>query len=48
MQKCSPLVPRLRPTTPPFGAASFHPPLALMPSEKTAGFASTAPKTNTP
>ena len=38
MRKSSPLVPRIRPTTLPFGAASFHPPLALMPFEKTEGF----------
>ena len=48
MQKASPLVPCLRPTTLPFGAAFFHPSLALMPSEKTVGFASTATKTTTP
>ena len=46
MQKVSPLRPRLRQTTLPFGAASFH--LALMPSEKTGGFASTATKTTIP
>ena len=46
MQKVSPLLPRLRQTNPPFGAASFH--LALMPSEKTGGFASTAAKTIIP
>ena len=43
MQKYSPLLPHLRQTTLPFEAASFH--LALMPSEKTRGFASTATKT---
>ena len=43
MQKFSMLMPRLRQTTLPFGAASFH--LALMPSEKTGGFTSTATKT---
>ena len=32
MQKVSSLVPRLRQTTLSFGAASLHPPLALMPS----------------
>ena len=48
VQKVSPLVPRLRQTTLPFGAASFHPPLALIPSEITGGFASTATKTTTP
>ena len=37
MQTFSPLLPRLRQTTLPFEATSFH--LALMPSEKTAGFA---------
>ena len=46
MQNFSPLRPRLRQTTLPFGAASFH--LALMPSEKTGGFASTATKTTIP
>ena len=46
MQKFSPLVSRLRRTTLSFGAASFHPPLALMPSEKTGGFDSTATKDN--
>ena len=33
MQRFSPLAPRLRPTTLPSGAAFFHPPLALLPSE---------------
>ena len=46
MQNFSPLMPRLRQTTLPFGAASFH--LALMPSEKTGGFASTATRTTIP
>ena len=46
MQKFSPLMPCLRQTTLPFGAASLH--LALMPFEKTGGFASTATKTNIP
>ena len=46
MQKISPLRPRLRQTTFPFGVASFH--LALMPSEKPGGFASTATKTTIP
>ena len=46
MQKFSPLLPRLRQTILPFGAAAFH--LALMPSEKTGGFASTATKTTIP
>ena len=46
MQKFSPLLPRLRQTTLPFEAASFH--LALIPSEKTGGFASTATKTTIP
>ena len=32
----------------PFGAASFHPPLARMPSETIGGFASTATKTTAP
>ena len=35
-------------TTLPFGATSFHSPLALTPSEKTGGFDSTAMKTTTP
>ena len=48
MQNVSPLVPRLRKTTLSFGAASFHPPLALMPFEKTGGFDSTARETTTP
>ena len=43
MQKFLPLMPRLRQTTLRFEAFSFH--LALMPSEKTGGFASTATKT---
>ena len=46
MQKVSPLMPRLRQTTLPFEVASFH--LALMPSEKTGGSASTATKTIIP
>ena len=46
MQQFLPLLPRLRQTTLPFGAASFH--LALMPSEKTGGFASTATKATIP
>ena len=46
MQKVSPLRPRFRQTNLPFGAVSFH--LALMPSEKTGGFASTATKTTIP
>ena len=46
MQKFLPLLPRLRETTRPFGAASFH--LALMPPEKTGGSASTATKTTIP
>ena len=48
MQRFSPLVPRLRQTTFPFGGASFHPPLQLIPSYKTGGFASTATKTTAP
>ena len=39
----SPLMPRLRQMTLPFGAASFH--LALMPSEKIGGLASITTKT---
>ena len=46
MQNVSPLLPRLRQTTLPFGAASFH--LSTMPSEKTGGFASTARKATIP
>ena len=46
MQKVSPLMPRSRQTTLPVGAASFH--LALMPSEKPGGIASTATKTTIP
>ena len=41
-----PLMPRLGHSTLPFGATSFH--LALMPSEKTVGFAGTATKTTIP
>ena len=46
MQQFSPLLPRLRQTTLSFEAASFH--LALMPSGKTGGFASTATKITIP
>ena len=46
MQKVLLLLPRLRQTALSFGAASYH--LALMPSEKTRGFASTATKTTIP
>ena len=46
MQKFSPLVSRLRQATLPSGAASFH--LALMPSEKNGGFASSDTKTTIP
>ena len=45
-QTVSPLMPRLRQTTLPFGAVSFH--LALMASEKPGSFASTATKTTFP
>ena len=46
MQKLLPLMPRLRQTTLPFGAAPFH--LALMSSEKTGGSALTTTKTTIP
>ena len=46
MHTFSPLLPGLRRTTHPFEAVSFH--LALMPSEKTGGFAGTATKTIVP
>ena len=47
MQKVSPLVSRLIPTTSPLDWTLFHPPLALLPSEKTGGFALTVMKTTT-
>lgn len=47
VQIVSPLVPRLRQTIFPFGMTSFHPSLALMPSEKTGGFTPTAAETIT-
>ena len=46
MQIFLPLMLRLRQTSFPFGAASFH--VALIPSEKTGGFALTATKTTIP
>ena len=46
VQTVSPLIPRFRQTTLPFDAASIH--LALMPSEKTEGVASTFTKTTIP
>ena len=48
MQRFPLLASRLRPAAPFSGAAFFHPPLALLPSEKTEGCSSTVTKTTTP
>ena len=48
MRRFSPLASCSRPTTLLSGAAFFHPPLALLLSEKTGGFASTVTKKTTP